>query len=161
MLIILNFVVEPEADDVLGRRSYTRGRKPSEEHGRAVRRLAHTHWAPRMRASRFSIVLMLSVGRRLVHAAHRGAAILAAHAPDSRTAAAATENLFRAVLVGSPPCGRRTTRRRYPRSLWTKAARASRAPRHPRGVGPRTHAHDLRIRILKHARPGASTEPHL
>jgi len=114
-----------------------------------------------MRASRFGIVLMLSVGRRPVHAAHRGAAILAARAPDSRTAAAATENLFRAVLVGSPRCGRRTTRRRYPRSLWTKAARASRAPRHPRGVGPRAHAHDLRIRILKHARPGASTEPHL
>jgi len=142
---------------------HTRGRKPSEAHGWAVRRATCTHWATRMRASRLGIVLMVYDDRRPVHAAaaHRGAAILAARAPDSRTAAAAAENLFRAVLVGSPRCGRRTTRRWYPRSLSTKAARASRAPRHPRGAGPRAHAQDLCILILKYARPGASTDPAL
>lgn len=146
----MRFVVEPAKGCLAcpSSRSRTRGRKPSEALGRLVRRASRTHRAARMRAGRLGIVPTLSAGirRRPVHAAaaHRGA-IIAARAPDSRTAAAA-ENLFRAVLVGSPRRGRRTTRRRYPRSLSTKAARASRAPRHPRGAGPRSHAHDLRGR---------------
>lgn len=132
-----------------------------------VRRLAgssgasRTQCAARMRADRLGIVPTVSTGirRRPVHAAaaHRRA-IIAARAPDSRTAAAA-ENLFRAVLVGSPRRGRRTTRWRYPRSLSTKAARASRAPRHPRGAGPRTHAHDHGDRAYAYWRTHAQAQP--
>jgi len=164
----MRFVVEP-AKGCLAcprSRSRTRGRKPSEALGRLVRRASRTHHDARMRAGRLGIVPTLSAGirRRPVHAAaaHRGA-MIAARAPDSRTAAAA-ENLFRAVLVGSPRRGRRTTRRRYPRSLSTKAARASRAPWHPRGAGPHSHAHDLRGRTYAywHTHPQERPRcPHL
>lgn len=126
-----------------------------------VRRAACTYRAARMRDRRLGIVRTLLTGRR-PQLGTRGRCAPRSYNSSSRARLSDCGGGGRKP-VSRRPCRVATVRSTYhtavvPAILVDEGARASRAPRHPRGTaGPRAHAHDLRGRAYAYWRTHAQT----